>query len=161
MTLTVEPWTEDSLELLRRCNTPEMTVYLGGPETEQKVISRHVRYLGYAQDEPVVAWPLRVVVDGEAVGSVNYWTTEDGFEMGWAIAPEHQNRGYARAGVLAGLDHARSHGLTGRFHANPSVDNAASNGVARSAGFTLLRQLDIEYPPGHTMRANNWVLDLR
>lgn len=159
--LELAPWSEDSLELLRRCNTPEMTEYLGGPETEQKLISRHVRYLGYAQDDPVVAWPLRVMVDGEAVGSVNYWITGGGYEIGWAIAPEHHGRGYARTAVLAALDHARQQGLTGRFTANPSVDNAASNGVARSAGFTLLRQVDIEYPPGHTMHANEWVLDLR
>ena len=42
-----------------------------------------------------------------------------------------------------------------------AIDNDASNGVARSAGFTLLRQLEIEYPPGHTMQANEWVFDLR
>jgi RimJ/RimL family protein N-acetyltransferase len=161
MALTLEPWTEDSLELLRRCNTEGMTTYLGGPETEQKLISRHVRYLGYAQDDPVVAWPLRVMVNGDAVGSLNYWKTDDGYEMGWAIAPEYQGRGYAKAAVLVALEHARALQLAGRFCANPSVDNAASNGVARSAGFTLLRQVDIEYPPGHTMRANEWVLDLR
>ena len=159
--LELGPWTEGSLELLRRCNTPAMTSYLGGPETEQKLISRHVRYLSYAQDDPVVAWPLRVLVDGDAVGSVNYWRTDDGYEMGWAIAPEHQNRGYARSAVLAALDHARGQGITGRFHATPSADNAASNGVARAAGFTLLRAVEIEYPPGHTMQANDWVLDLR
>ena len=161
MTLSLEPWTEDSLELLRRCNTPEMTAYLGGPETEQKLISRHVRYLGYLQDDPIVAWPLRVIVDGEAAGSLNYWKTDEGYEIGWAIAPQHQGRGYARVAVLAALDHARGQGITGRFHATPSVDNAASNGVARSAGFTLLRRLEIEYPPGHRMPANEWVLDLR
>ena len=161
MVLELSAWTEGSLDLLRRCNTPEMTTYLGGPETELKLISRHVRYLGYAQDDPIVAWPLLVLVDGDAVGSLNYWRTAGGYEMGWAIAPEHQGRGYATAAVLAGLEHARAQRLTGRFSATPSVDNAASNGVARSAGFTLLRQLEIEYPPGHTMQANEWVLDLR
>jgi RimJ/RimL family protein N-acetyltransferase len=159
--LELAPWSEDSLDLLRRCNVPAMTVYLGGPETEQKLISRHVRYLGYLQDDPIVAWPLRVIAHGEAVGSLNYWKTDEGYEMGWAIAPEHQGHGYAKAAVLAALEHARDHGITGRFHATPSVDNAASNGVARSAGFTLLRTLEIEYPPGHSMQANDWVLDLR
>ena len=161
MTVTLDRWTEGSLDLLRRCNTPEMTTYLGGPETEQKLISRHVRYLGYAQDDPIVAWPLLVLVDGGAVGSLNYWKTSDGYEMGWAIAQEHQGRGHATAAVIAGLEHARAQQLTGRFCATPSVDNDASNGVARSAGFTLLRQLEIEYPPGHPMQANEWVFDLR
>ena len=32
MSLALEPWTEGSLELLRRCNTPAMTEHLGrGP----------------------------------------------------------------------------------------------------------------------------------
>ena len=160
MPLWLERWTEGSLELLRRCNTDEMTTFLGGPESEEKLISRHVRYLGYLQDDPVVAWPLRVIVDDVAVGSVTYWRTGVGFEIGWAIAPEHQGKGYATTAVLAALGHATGNGNAGRFHACPSVENAASNGVARSVGFTLLRQLDIEYPPGHTMRANEWVLDL-
>jgi RimJ/RimL family protein N-acetyltransferase len=159
--LELAPWTEDSLELLRRCNVPAMTEYLGGPESEQRLISRHVRYLGYLQDDPAEAWPLRVIVHGEPVGSVSYWKTEHGFEIGWAIAPEHQGRGYAKAAVAAALDHARAKGFTGRFHACPSIDNEASNGVARASGFTLLRQLEIEYPPGQAMQANEWVLDLR
>ena len=46
--LTLEEWTEDSIDLLRRCNTPAMTEHLGGPETEEQLLSRHVRYLGYA-----------------------------------------------------------------------------------------------------------------
>lgn len=158
--LTVEEWTEDSLDLLRRCNTEAMTEHLGGPETPTKVVSRHVRYLGYTQDEVREAWPLRVVVDGEAVGSITYWRIVGGYEIGWAIVPEHQGRGLATEAVAAAIQHARAQGLTGRFHATPSIDNAASNGVARRAGFTLLRQYPIEYPPGNHMQANDWVLDL-
>ena len=45
--LALEEWTEDSLGLLRRCNTPAMTEHLGGAETDVQLISRHVRYLGY------------------------------------------------------------------------------------------------------------------
>lgn len=159
--LELATWTEESLELLRRCNSPEMTVFLGGPEPEQKLIGRHVRYLSYLQDATAEAWPLRAMVDGEAVGSIGYWVTDEGYEIGWAIVPEHQGKGHATAAVLAALDHARSQGFTGRFVACPSIDNAPSNGVAKSAGFTLLRQLEIEYPPGHLMQANEWIFDLK
>ena len=159
--LTLEDWTEDSLGLLRRCNTAAMTEHLGGPETEAQLVSRHVRYLGYAQLTPQEAWPIRVLVDGELVGSLSFWVIEDGYELGWAICPEFQGRGYATAAVLALLDRARAEGRTGTFHATPGVANAASNGVARKAGFTLVRTLDIEYPPGHTMAANDWVREVR
>jgi len=159
--LTLDEWTEDSLDLLRRCNTPEMTEHLGGPETEEQLLSRHVRYLGYAQVTPQQAWPIRVLVDGEVAGSLSFWRIEHGYELGWAICPEFQGRGYATEAVLAVLDWARAEGYTGTFHATPGVTNAASNGVARKAGFTLARTIDIEYPPGHTMAANDWVLELR
>jgi len=158
--LTLAEWTEDSLDLLRRCNTPAMTEHLGGPETDVQLISRHVRYLGYLQSDPQEAWPLRVLVDGELVGSVTFWMIEGGYELGWAICPEFQGRGYATAAVEALLSRARAAGQTGTFHATPAVTNLASNGVARKAGFTLAREIEIEYPPGHPMRANDWVFEL-
>jgi hypothetical protein len=32
--------------------------------------------------------------------------------------------------------------------------------VCRKAGFTLLGETDIEYPPGSIMRCNNWQVSL-
>jgi hypothetical protein len=40
-------------------------------------------------------------------------------------------------------------------------DNAPSNAICREVGFELLGELDFEYPPGHSMRCNDWCLDLR
>ncbi len=45
-------------------------------------------------------------------------------------------------------------------HATPGVHNAASNAVARKAGFTLVKEHEIEYPPGGFMLANDWAYDL-
>ena len=156
MALTLEPWDESGLDILQRCNTPEMTVYLGGPETDAKLADRHRRYLNFARTGQD-AWPLRVLLDGEAVGSVCYWDDETAFEMGWAIAPEYQGRGLARASVELALDHAAANARFPTVTANPGVTNLASNAVARGAGFELVREHDIEYPPGTTMRANLWV----
>jgi RimJ/RimL family protein N-acetyltransferase len=47
-----------------------------------------------------------------------------------------------------------------RLHAFPGVDNPASNALCRSLGFTLLGAFDLEYPPGHTLRCNDWALAL-
>jgi RimJ/RimL family protein N-acetyltransferase len=46
------------------------------------------------------------------------------------------------------------------LHAFPAVDNAASNALCRSLGFTLLGAFDVEYPPGHALRCNDWALEL-
>jgi hypothetical protein len=41
------------------------------------------------------------------------------------------------------------------------VAHGASNGVCRKAGFTLLGEVDFEYPKGTPIRSNDWRLDLR
>ena len=46
------------------------------------------------------------------------------------------------------------------MHAFPSVDNGPSNAICRKAGFALQDEVDVEYPPGHPMRCNDWRLDL-
>jgi RimJ/RimL family protein N-acetyltransferase len=157
--LTLEKWDESGFELLERCNTPEMTVYLGGPESAEKLADRQRRYLNFA-DTGRDAWPQRVLLDGEPVGSVCYWDDETAFEMGWAIAPEFQGRGLARASVELALGHAAANGLHGSVTANPGVTNLASNAVARSAGFVLEGEHEIEYPVGTMMLANLWRYDL-
>ena len=159
MPLALEPWDESGWELLERCNTPEMTVYLGGPESAVKLADRHRRYLNFAETGRD-AWPQRVLLDGEAVGSIGYWDDETAFEMGWAIVPEHQGRGLATAGVKLALAHAAANGLHDSVTANPGVANLASNAVARSAGFLLEKQHEIEYPIGTLMLANLWRYDL-
>ncbi|HVH31866.1 MAG TPA: GNAT family N-acetyltransferase, partial [bacterium] len=46
------------------------------------------------------------------------------------------------------------------LHAFPSVENGPSNAICRKLGFTLQEEADFEYPPGHSMRCNDWRLDL-
>jgi RimJ/RimL family protein N-acetyltransferase len=157
VTLRLEPWDESGLQLLRDCHSPEMTAYLGGPESDEKLLDRQRRYLSYTGNG---AWALRIVVDGETVGSVNYWEDDEDYEMGWAVAQRYQGRGFATQGVALALACAAASATRGRVRANPSVDNAASNAVARRAGFINLGPHSIEYPPGQFMLANEWVFDL-
>ncbi|SES48467.1 Acetyltransferase (GNAT) domain-containing protein [Streptomyces sp. yr375] len=103
---------------------------------------------------------------GQSVGSIGYWETEwrGGvvWETGWGILPEFQGRGLAalaaRALVAVVGQAAGGHPA---LHAFPKVDNAPSNGVCRKAGFTLLGQVDLEYPKGNPIRSNDWYVDLR
>jgi hypothetical protein len=60
--VAIEPWTDEDLALLRASNTPEMTSYLGGSESEQKLLDRHRRYVEGRDMFRVVLLPDRAVV---------------------------------------------------------------------------------------------------
>ncbi|MGW7076719.1 GNAT family N-acetyltransferase [Streptomyces sp. NPDC054866] len=156
----LEPWSEDDLPLLVANNSAEMTAHLGGPETEEKLLARHRRYLtmnGRGQ-------MFRIALGTDAVGSIGYWETtwqgEPAWETGWGVLPEFQGRGIAAAAARLVIAEARSADPRRHLHAFPSQDHTASNGVCRKAGFTLQGTCDFEYPKGHWMRCNDWSVDL-
>ena len=101
---------------------------------------------------------------GEPAGWVGYWEhSRHGatvYEIGWSVLPEFQGRGIARAAALETIALARAQQRHRYMHAFPSVANPASNAVCRAAGFTLLGEVDLEYPPGTVMRCNDWRVDL-
>ncbi|NUR92163.1 MAG: GNAT family N-acetyltransferase [Nonomuraea sp.] len=154
MKLELVSWSEEGLDVLRRANTAEMTAYLGGPESPAKLADRHARYLR-EQDM------FQVRVDGEAAGVIGFWDVGEHYEAGWHVLPEFQGRGVAVAATRAVVDRARAAGAHPHLHAYPRVDNTASNAVCRKAGFTLLGEIDAEYPPGNPIRCNDWSVDLR
>jgi RimJ/RimL family protein N-acetyltransferase len=161
--ITLEPWSEDDLDLLRRANAPELMVHLGGPETDEQVVARHKRYVA-GDTFTGQMFSIRLVPGREPVGTVGYWEKEwlgeTVWESGWTVLPEFQRRGIAVAGTLAVIDEARAAARHRYLHAYPSVDNTGSNGVCRKVGFTLLGEHDFEYPKGHLMRCNDWRFDL-
>ena len=75
------------------------------------------------------------------------------------MLPEHQGKGLATAAIHACLERVRAGGDLRPVHAFPRVDNAASNRICAKAGFRLLGELDFEYPKGHPIRCNDWVID--
>jgi RimJ/RimL family protein N-acetyltransferase len=168
----IEQWSQGDLGLLRRANAPEMMDHLGGPETEEKLLVRHARYVG--MKDPAAGRMYRIVLDpdggagGEAVpeeaGTIGYWEREwQGervYETGWAVLSAFQGRGVASAAARAVAAEAAEHGRNRYLHAFPSTDHPGSNGVCRKAGFELLAECDFEYPPGHRIRTNDWRRDL-
>jgi len=94
--VALEPWSDDDFPLLQAGNTPDATRYLGGPESEQKLLDRHRRYVEGNDMFRVVLLPGR-----EVVGSTGYWPKawlgEDVYETGWGVRPEYQGRGIATA----------------------------------------------------------------
>ncbi|MFI9562504.1 GNAT family N-acetyltransferase [Streptomyces rishiriensis] len=156
------PWSEGDFWLLRRANSPEMTEHLGGPESEEKLADRQRRYV-----EPFAGRMYRITLadSGESVGSIGYWEREwrggTVWETGWGILPEFQGRGLAASAARALVEVVRRAGGHRALHAFPGVEHHASNGVCRTAGFTLLGPADFEYPKGNRIRSNDWFVDLR
>ncbi len=162
----LEPWGPDDLPLLRKLlGDPEMTRYLGGPESEDKLVDRQGRYERLAGTGTGRMFTVVDVDGGSKVGSVGYWDKEwrDGvvYEVGWSVLPAFQGRGIAAEATRLALDAARSDGKRAFVHAFPSVANEASNAICRKVGFTLVEEgLVFEYPPGNLLVCNDWRYDL-
>jgi RimJ/RimL family protein N-acetyltransferase len=163
--IRLEPWDEDDLPLLRKTlGDPEMTEHLGGPETEEKLAERQRRFERLAETGAGRMFKIVDKETGQAVGSVGYWHRDwqgdEVYEIGWMVIPEFQGRGIAAAATALAIDHARADGGRSRIHAFPGVENAPSNAICRKLGFELVAEIDFEYPPGSTMRCNDWRLEL-
>ncbi|MGH3737951.1 MAG: GNAT family N-acetyltransferase [Micromonosporaceae bacterium] len=160
--LQLRQWAEDDLELLRRKNTPEMTRYLGGPEPEEKLVSRHHRYVAMTDASVGRMFSIRLP---EPAGSVGYWEKEWRgsmvYETGWQVLPEYQGRWIAVAATRELIALLRPVARHRYLHAFPKIENAPSNAICRKLGFTLLGEDDFEYPPGNPIRCNDWRYDLR
>ena len=134
-----------------------MMEFLGGPESPAKLAERQAKY------EKPGSGMFKVMLDGEAVGSVGYWERDgSAWETGWAVLPTWQGRGIATEAMRLLIPLAREERRHRFMHAYPSVENPASNAICRKLGFELLGAQDFEYPPGsgHILRCNDWRLEL-
>ncbi|NOU65248.1 GNAT family N-acetyltransferase [Paenibacillus sp. LMG 31461] len=160
--VTIEPWSESDLELLRLINAPEMMEDLGGPETDEQLRIRHKRYLEISEKGKGHMFSIVLLPNLEAVGSIGYWDShwqgEHVYEVGWSVLPGFQGRGLASSALRAAISHARSEAKFQWMHAFPSIHNPASNAVCRKLNFTLMSECEFEYPPGHFMQCNDWRL---
>jgi RimJ/RimL family protein N-acetyltransferase len=149
--------------LVRLLGDPAMTEHLGGPEDEAALHTRQRRYVE-AKDR---AFKIVDAETGADVGWVGYWDREvDGepaYETGWAIVPEHQGRGLAGEATAAAIALMRAQPDHPRYvYAWPGVENGPSNGICRKLGFELVREVELDYPPGSgkLARWNEWRLAL-
>lgn len=153
------PWGPDDRPLLDvLLADPSMMEHLGGPETSAQLDERQARYAAPNSRQ------YKVLVDEEPAGWVGYWEREwQGqltWETGWFVAPAFQGRGVATRAMQELIAVIGAEPESRSVHAFPSVDNAPSNAVCRKLGFELLGEVPFEYPAGHPIRCNDWVLRL-
>jgi RimJ/RimL family protein N-acetyltransferase len=164
--VSLRSWSEGDLWLGERLlGDPEMTKYLGGPETPEQIRARHERYCKIGETGKGRMFVILVGPEGSEAGSIGYWEREEEgdeqvWETGWSVLPEFQGRGIATLAIAEAMRKAREEGKHRFVHAYPSVDNAASNAICRKAGFTLAGEFEFEYPPGNPIRCNDWYLEL-
>jgi RimJ/RimL family protein N-acetyltransferase len=168
VTVRLEPWGKEDLPLLEKTvGDPQMMVYLGGPESAEKMAERQVKFEGLADSGTGRMFKIVDETTGEAVGSVGYWDKDwrdrQVYETGWFVLPAFQGRGIAVEATAQVIVLAKSEGKHRYLHAFPAVENGASNAICRKLGFTLIEAHEFEYPPGagNLMQCNDWRLDLR
>jgi RimJ/RimL family protein N-acetyltransferase len=161
--VTLHPYTGEDFPLLVAGNAPEMTAYLGGPESDEALQRRHEKYQRLMREGE--ARMFRIAGDeSPAIGIIGWWESEwhdQGVqEAGWAVLTAHQGRGYAAEALRLLVRDAAEHGDKALLVANPRVDNAASNAICERVGFSFRGEEDDEYPPGRPIRTNVWTFDL-
>ena len=163
MDIELHPWSDGDLPLLEKLlGDPAMMEHLGGPETKEQIRQRHQRYLQLHETDRM--FKIVIASTSESVGSIGYWEKKWRdqlvYETGWSILPSFQGRGIATSAGELVIAHARMENRYRFVHAFPSIENPASNAICRKLGFTFLEACDFEYPPGHTLRCNDWRYDL-
>lgn len=142
----------------------EMTRFVGGPESVERLEARHLRYLS-ADPESNGLFTILAGESSAAAGWVGYWETkwegETVWECGWHVLPAFQGAGVATTGALLMLDHLWARGRHSHVHAFPSIDNTGSNALCARLGFEMIGEVVVEYPKGSKMRSQDWRLDLR
>lgn len=158
-------WTDADLPLLRGLLVdPAMMTYLGGPETEERLLARHQRYLDIDGTGTGRVFVITTGPERTAAGWVGYWESawhgETTWETGWSVLPGFQGRGLATRGAALALEAAATEHRHRFTYAFPAVENAPSNAVCARLGFENLGSESLEYPPGTWMECAVWRREL-
>jgi RimJ/RimL family protein N-acetyltransferase len=162
MQVTLERWAVEDLAVLERANTPEMTRFLGGPESEEALAQRHADYLVLWESGEVRMF--RVTVDGATAGYAGWWEEEhEGapvYEVGCVVEPGWQGRGVASAALREVLRLAAVLGDRDVIVGYANADNEASNALCARVGFSLIGTGAFPGEDGsEEMTVNIWAID--
>ena len=179
MTVRLEPWGEDDLPLGTLLGDPVMMEHLAAYAQSGRTLfipaaGPRLRRRSSSATTATSASPgAKITVDGVSAGWVGYWEHErEGesleicvsgprvanapyaggraiYEMGWSVLPEFQGRGVAGEATRLALEAARATDGPRTVHAFPMPENGPSNAICRKLGFTLLGEVEFEFPKGH------------
>ena len=74
MDIELRLWAEQDLSLLMRLmGDPQMTEHMGGPETPEKILERHHRYLCLSESGNDRMFVVLIGPEKTPSGSIGYW----------------------------------------------------------------------------------------
>ncbi len=121
-----------------------VTRFIGGrPFTEEEIWARFLRYSGLWQFLGFGYWAVEERATGRFVGEVGFADFKREVEpsiqgipeLGWALAPEAQGKGFATEAARAALEWSDVQLKAGRTVCLINPDNVASIRVAEKCGF--------------------------
>lgn len=159
--VALKPWQESDFSLLKKMNIKKMWEHLGGPESDEKVLKRHQKFLEF---NPGRTCMYAILIEGKPGGSIGYWEKKwqnrDVFEVGWMVLPEFQGKGVATIAAKKLLDLMRFELSGAEVHAFPSASHPASNAICEKSGFIFEGTTDFEFPKGSWMNCHDWCIIL-
>lgn len=137
--------TKDDFKLCHQMwSDPAVTKHtIGRPSTEQETWFRIMRYLGHWDMLGFGYWAVQEKKSGEYIGDMGFADFKrdlvpsiDGVpELGWALRPAYQGKGYATEGLLAALKSADAESLWKKTVCIINPDNQPSIRVAEKCGY--------------------------
>jgi ribosomal-protein-alanine N-acetyltransferase len=102
-------------------------------------------YIGHGVLRGYTHWAIDLLDTGEFIGRAGPWMPEGwpALEIGWAIAPEHQGRGYATEAGRVAQQVAWESLRAERLISLVRPGNAASVAVVRKLGGVLHEEIDL------------------
>src|SRR5713226_2117742 len=99
-TVSLLPWGAGDLPLLRKLlGDPALMAHLGGPESQEKIAERQIRYERLPESGKGRMFKIVDTATGEALGQVGYWERDwhgqQVYETGWFVLAAYQGRGIA------------------------------------------------------------------
>jgi RimJ/RimL family protein N-acetyltransferase len=161
--LELRVYTDADLALTRALESDKVTMAnLGGPAGEERIRRVHDKRLRGVADGD---WYLTIVPAGSAepVGIIAIWRStvagREFDEIGLMLLPGYHRQGIGVTAMRRVIEMARVERPDKRIEAFISVTNEAGNAGARTLGYRLAGECDLDYE-GEPLRCNHWVLDL-
>ncbi len=139
--LRFDAWRAEDLPLLYALHADPavQTGYSVGPEawTWAGLERRLTSFIDEQRRFGLTKWKLSLR-DGPFIGRAGWSPHADGLELGYAVMPAFQGRGFAREAAVASIAWARHHRPSEDLVAFALVGNSASRRVLETAGMRLV-----------------------